>query len=179
LPDEAIAEGLIETARSLVHADKAEHSQADVRCAISTAYFAMYHALARMSANGLVGSDRTTRANKAWVEVYRGLAHGVCKDSCKKAVKIAFPEELKFFASNFVTLQTCRKRADYDPVCRPSVDEASQLIEVAALSIELLGGVDDASKTAFATWVLISSPGAKAARTVVSENNGRSLGLGA
>lgn len=176
MPDVNLAENLILTAKKLIEIDNSENNQADLRRAISTAYFAVFHALARASADGLVGDDRNDRPNRAWVEVYRGLSHGPCKEACERAKAIGFPEEIEGFANNFVQLQNLRKRVDYDPTCRPTVEEARQWISIADLSIRKLLQAEKNGKVAFATWVLITSPGAKLARNAVREKIGPALG---
>ncbi len=176
MPDEQLAESLIETAKKLLPEGDAEITQADLRRAISTAYYAVFHALARVSANSLVGDDKLTRPNKAWVEVYRGLAHGSCKDACGKAKSIGFPAEIEGFSDNFIQLQVARKRVDYDPTCRPTAEEARQWVAIAEVSTNKLRSADRKDKIAFATWVLITSPGASLARSAVRDNVGPRLG---
>ena len=44
-----------------------------LRRAISTAYYAMFHALATSNADCIVGPPRDTMASHAWDRVYRGL----------------------------------------------------------------------------------------------------------
>lgn len=176
MPDEKLAENLIGTAKKLLPHEGAENYQADLRRAISTAYFAAFHALALVSANSLVGDNRETRPNRAWVEVYRGLSHGSCKDACAKAKSIGFPEEIEGYADIFVQLQVARKRVDYDPVCRPTIEDARQWVAIAEVSINKLFSAATNSKIAFATWVLITSQGAHQARTAIKENLGPELG---
>ncbi|UWQ41759.1 hypothetical protein K3718_01325 [Leisingera aquaemixtae] len=177
MPDSQLPESLIQTAKKLLDEDHADISQADLRRAISTAYFAAFHALARVSADSLVGDDHASRPNRAWVEVYRGLSHGSSKDACSKAKSIGFPEEIEGFADIFVQLQYARKRVDYDPTCRPTKSEALQWVAIAEVSINRLLAANANSKIAFATWVLITSPGAAQARTAVKDKVGPELGL--
>lgn len=176
MPDEQLAESLIATAKKLLPEDEAAISQADLRRAVSTAYFAVFHALAKASANALVGHEREKRPNRAWIEVYRGLSHGSSKDACKKAGPIGFPEEIEGFSDIFVQLQTARKRVDYDPTCKVVTVDARRWVASAEVSIQKLETADTNSKVAFATWVLITSPGAHQARTAVKENIGPNLG---
>lgn len=176
MPDEQLAEDLVATAKKLLNAENADVTQTDLRRAISTAYFAVFHALARVSAHSLVGEDREERPNRAWVEVYRGLSHGSCKNACAKASSINFPDEIKGFANIFVQLQDARKRVDYDPMCRPTAAEALQWVTIAEVSIRKLCEAETKSKIAFATWVLITSPGADLARNAVKFSVGPQLG---
>lgn len=124
----------------------------------------MFHALARLCADSLVGTQPAKRSNKAWVEVYRGLAHSACLDACKKAHEVNFPQEIKDFADAFKQLQADRHLADYDPTTRFTKESAKQKIKFAETAIGALKTVPMLHKKAFATWVLITSHGAKEAR---------------
>lgn len=175
MPDARLAKSLIATARRLVPVSAKHCSQGNIRTAISTSYYAMYHALARVAADSLVGAKKSQRPNNAWVEVYRGLSHSSCKQACQGAKNIGFPDEIQGFANNFVQLQDARKRADYDPLCRPSKEQALWWIAIADLNIKKLYSCSRYDKVAFATWVLITSPGANQARQIVKNGTVRGL----
>lgn len=175
MPDVTLADAHLVTALALANNNNKNPSQADIRKSISCAYSAVFHALARVAANMLVGQVQPERSNKAWVEVYRGLAHGTCKDACLKAKNIAFPDGISDFADIFVQLQDARKLADYDPIVRPTRENAIFCASIAKLGIEALEREPDYDKTAFATWVLITTPGAKQARQV--HRNGTNRGI--
>ncbi|WP_157932959.1 hypothetical protein [Roseovarius salinarum] len=131
---------------------------------MSSSYYAMFHALGRMCADSLVGTQPARRPNKAWVEVYRGLAHSACLDACKNAHAVEFPQEVKDFADAFKQLQEARHIADYDPTTRFNKETAEEKLALAETSITALKNVPSRHKKAFATWVLITSHGAKQAR---------------
>ena len=123
----------------------------------------------KVCADALVGPRRSQRSNKAWVEVYRGLGHGPCKDSCTKANSIGFPDEIQDFADNFVQLQDARERADYDPTFKLTQEQAKVFVSWAEQSIVSLNQVSAIDKTAFAAWVLITTRGAVHARKLSKE----------
>ena len=58
---------LIETARGLTELSPRRPSQANLRRALSTAYYAVFHSLAGAIADILMGKGR----NEAWHQVYR------------------------------------------------------------------------------------------------------------
>ena len=101
---------LIETARGLTELSPRRPNQANLRRAVSTAYYAVFHCLAGAAANLLVGRSR----GSAWHRVYRALEHGKAKSACghKQAMK-RFQPEIQYFAETFVILQDARHRADY------------------------------------------------------------------
>ena len=101
---------MIETARGLTELSPRRPTQANLRRAASTAYYAAFHCLAGVAADLLVGRTRNT----AWHQVYRALGHGVTKSACQnRQAMLDFPEEIRQFAEAFVTLQAERHRADY------------------------------------------------------------------
>ena len=82
--------------------------------AVSTAYYALFHTLARLCADTIAGTGKT-RSNTAWLQTYRALAHGFAKNACAQAHKKSFSAEIVRFADAFVELQRLRHDADYDP----------------------------------------------------------------
>lgn len=171
-PDETLAEGLIDSANALAaRGGSGKPEQADLRRASSTAYYAVFHALARMCADVLVGSDET-RPNKAWVEVYRGLNHGTVRTACTNAQNVAFPPGIKQFSRALELLQKVRHAADYDPTDRLTRVSVNGSIKLAEESIAALDSVARRDKIAFATWVLVTSKGAQDARKRARTGNG-------
>ncbi|RBI74032.1 hypothetical protein DQW77_08595 [Roseovarius sp. TE539] len=162
-PDPKLADGFLKTARQLIPR-RQKPDQAGLRRSISSSYYAMFHALARLCADGLLGTQPAKRSNKAWVEVYRGLAHGECLQACQRAHKVAFPQEIKDFTDSFQQLLTDRERADYDPTARFSKEDALKTLGLAEAAVAALQGVSMRDRRAFAAWVLITSPGAQKAR---------------
>ncbi|WP_299372001.1 hypothetical protein [uncultured Tateyamaria sp.] len=166
--DAKLADGHLAVAKRL--ATTKRPAQADIRRSISSSYYAVFHALARTCANALVGRTPSQRPNKAWVEVYRGLNHGICKKACEQANSVDFPLCIKEFADAFQQLQEHRHKADYDPNIRFYKADAQFWYDTARLSIESLRSASNVDKKAFSTWVLISSQGAKSARKAKTGN---------
>ena len=112
---------LIETARDLAEfgprrltqANKRRRgrpTQAYLRRAVSTAYFAVFHALARTAADTLISN----KGSAAWHQAYRALEHGSATRACQNKKEMQqFPHAIRDFADIFVTLQSERQLADY------------------------------------------------------------------
>ena len=132
--------------------------QADLRRAVSTAYYAMFHELAQSNANLLQGANPATRSNRAWRQVYRAQNHGHVKQQCaNRTVLQRFPQEIQYFAVHFVHMQTQRHLADYDPFelfARPSV---SQWIHEASIAIARFHQANRLDRRAFAAFVLFGT----------------------
>jgi hypothetical protein len=164
MPDPKLPEGFLIAAEKLI-GSAGKPAQGQLRRAISTCYYAVFHALAKLCADSLIGSTKASRPNNAWVEVYRGIGHGLCKDACFRAKTIpGFPPELHDFSDAFIQLLDARENADYNPLVRPTKQDALFFVSLARKSISALRGVRSVDKRAFAAWVLITSPGAMAAR---------------
>ncbi len=98
--------GLMEAARALAE----RPTQERLRRAVSTAYYAMFHALAAMAADLLAGGAR----RPAWHRVYRSLEHGRARKACQQVRTMGeFPADIREFARVFVILQEARQQADY------------------------------------------------------------------
>lgn len=46
-----------------------------IRRSVSSAYYAMFHALAMSNADALIDTPRDSETEKAWFRIYRGLDH--------------------------------------------------------------------------------------------------------
>ena len=100
---------LITAARDLTQSGL-QPSQANLRRAVSTAYYAVFHCLAGTTADLLIGGNRS----EAWHQVYRALEHGSAKSACRNRQAMErFPLEVRNFADTFVALQKARHQADY------------------------------------------------------------------
>lgn len=86
---------------------------ADLKRATSTAYYALFHALAQRFANELIGHRH--RQTAPWIKVYRALEHGKARQEFKRLLPTAGPGALQEIALLFVELQELRHLADYDP----------------------------------------------------------------
>lgn len=82
-------EELIAQAYRLAHATRRRPRQVDVNRALSSAYYALFHTLARVCADAIAGTGGD-RSQAAWRQTYRALAHGTAKNACKQARNKAF-----------------------------------------------------------------------------------------
>ena len=90
--------------------------ETDLRRAVSTAYYALFHCVAACCANMLVGGASAARSQPAWRQAYRALQHATARKRCENNnVLTRFPVEVQDLANLFVDMQKKRHRADYDP----------------------------------------------------------------
>lgn len=145
---------MIVTARKLANASPKKPRQADLRRAISTAYYALFHAMAKDAADMLVGVG-PDRPDKAWTHTYRSLQHGDAKSACEAVRNLNFPSTLKSCADAFVALQQRRHDADYDPDYRVLRADAFDAIQQAEDAIRDLRASPRRDRRAFAVQILI------------------------
>jgi hypothetical protein len=145
---------LVATARRLAKASQKKPRQADLKRAVSTAYFALFHAMARDAANLFVGVG-ANRPDKAWAQAYRALGHGFAKNACGQVRALGFPPAICSCADAFVTLQQARHDADYDPGHKASRADALAAITLAEQAIRDLRTTPRKDRRAFAVQLLL------------------------
>ena len=85
-----------------------------VRRAISTAYYAAFHALTASNANVLIGPAHDQLTANAWMRTYRGLNHNHAKAQLQYN-RDSLSGDAQIFADLFRDLQNERHNADYNP----------------------------------------------------------------
>ena len=150
---------LIRIARQLASGElgsgRGRPRQAELRRAVSTAYYAMFHALARCAADMLVGATPSRRSQAAWRQAYRALEHGHARNQCNNlSILRRFPDEIQRFGTMFVKIQMMRHSADYDPAEIYNRFEALQIIEEIERAIPEFDAVPAIDRRAFAVYAL-------------------------
>jgi len=146
---------LISLARDLAGLHKGKPSQAALRRALSTAYYAMFHTLAKSGADLMLGGTGADRSKHAWRQVYRALEHGVAKDACRNGAFMSkFPKDIEDFGNMFVALQEKRHNADYDPEERFYRSSVIQDINAAEHAIAKYEKTAIKDRRAFTAYVL-------------------------
>ena len=142
---------LIETARGLTELSPRRPSQANLRRAVSTAYYAMFHCLAGCVANALIGRAR----DSAWHQAYRALEHGKARNACENQRAIAaFPPAVRRFATIFAAMQKVRQQADYALDGKYEKEDVRAAIDIAEGAIVVFEQADARHRRAFVAHVL-------------------------
>jgi hypothetical protein len=138
-----------------------------LRRAVSTAYYAIFHALCEANAKEFVGIHRNAAAWKTKVIFYRALDHGKTRERCQRASAgqlslklqnslgiVAFPQDLRDFAETFVSLQEMRHACDYDPEFSVSKREALLAVTDAEKAISILRLIEKEDLRLFLAFLL-------------------------
>lgn len=146
---------MLEAARDLA-LKKGPPRQADLRRAVSTAYYALFHAICRLNADHLIG--RGKRSSDAWLRTYRALDHVRAKEEFRKTSTRSLSPEVAQIGASFILLQDARHRADYDP--RPfsmSRNQVFSLVMTALQTTLLVQRLDPGLRSEIATILLLKS----------------------
>lgn len=145
----------IQTARDLAVPRTGRPRETNLRRAVSTTYYALFHCLAACCADMLVGGAGANRSKPAWRQAYRALQHRRAHDRCDNTKNIQwFPNEVQDFANVFVVMQMKRHDADYDPHTAFSKPEVVQGISEAEDVIRRFRQVPVKDRRAFAVYLL-------------------------
>lgn len=129
--------------------------QTDLCRAISAAYYAMFHTLARCGADLIAGATYPGRNQSAWEQTYRALEHGQARSQCRnRSVMAQFTLEIQRFGRHFVDMQRHRHYADYAPNTDYHRLAVVSLIDETARVIAEFNNVPAGERRAFAIHVL-------------------------
>ena len=151
---------LIATARLLAeHPRRGRPPEANLRRAVSTAYYALFHCLAANCADMVVGGQSAMRNQESWRQVYRALDHGPAKRRCGDRNTLSgFPSEIRQFAQVFIQMLDLRHSADYDPDSDvPTRDEVIKYINDAEDTIRQFPASPIVDRRSFAVHVLMGA----------------------
>jgi hypothetical protein len=139
--------------------------QVDLRRAISSAYYGLFHFVLASLADEFVGINQ--RASNRYALVYRSVDHRTLKDLCIEAKKRnpsgrylrylppgGFGAEIQEFSVFAVELQERRHSADYDPLARFRRSDVTLSIDTARDAIRLLASASTQRRKTFLTLLL-------------------------
>lgn len=149
---------LLRIARQLANGVSASQpgspSDDELRRAISTTYFALFHSLAGSCADTLIGTNPNTRQQVLWEQTYRTLEHGRARERCLGGMIGIFPQDIQSFAAQFADMQSQRHDADYKPSAQFSQSEVVRLINESDIRITAFESTAADDRRAFAVYVL-------------------------
>ncbi len=149
------ATDFIATARELADTTRVGRPrETNLRRAVSTAYYALFHSLAACCADTVVGGIGSNRNMRAWYRTYRALEHGLVRNRCLHRDTANFPDEIRSFANVFVAMQDRRYDADYAPDAAFPKSDVIRDIARAAGAITSFSAVNLTDRRAFAVHVL-------------------------
>ena len=133
-------------------------TEGDVRRAVSTTYYALYHHLSRRCCELLVGDETLGSAD---YQVYRALEHGLMNAACNECATPGkgFPAAVVEYARTFSWLQGRRLAADYDPTAQFNPLAAERMISIAEAAMAGFDAAPERHQLAFAVLVAVRRRG--------------------
>ena len=135
-----LAEDLLRQAEHLVNYEGSKASQASLRRAVSTAYYALFHVLIEDAAARWPGTAEARTA------LERGFKHGIMRSGSlefgpsgwkdRRGNRQDVPLALQGVAQSFATLQDKRHSADYDNSKAWSPTHANEILELTRQAFE-------------------------------------------
>lgn len=142
---------LLDIAADLARLEEGKPRQTSLRRAVSSAYYALFHALAALCANKLVGYSKPWNV---YAPIYRTLDHGRAKDVFKRMLA-GYGADISAIGQTFILLQEQRHTADYDPSpFRVGRSETLDLIEQARQAISRLDTLPEDQRLVIATQLI-------------------------
>lgn len=150
-----IHQDLLRQSRHLAQLDSRRPRQANLRRAVSSAYYALFHYLIDEACRMMIGTEAAQSPYRQVIA--RGFDHGTMKQACRRFTGgslphviskrlpdgFVVPPELRDVAQAFVDLQEQRHSADYDLTQTFTKEEVLSLIGQAEYALTQFGRVDD------------------------------------
>ena len=123
---------LFDAARNLagiangVPAGSGRPRQVDLRRAVSTAYYGMFHALCGSNADTLVGAAPPMQGTNPWVHAYRALEHGLAKERLGQYQSNSnMPADIRIFGNLQSSVMTLRPKKGINTTGSSQADRSS------------------------------------------------------
>lgn len=124
------------------------------RRAVSTAYYAVFHALARLCADELLGDDVASRRSQDYQRVYRALEHRTLRNVFQNTPKDN--RVIRQIGDRVVLLQSKRHDADYLPTGHLFTRaECKDFVSSARSAVKLIDRLSAEDKRALAVRLII------------------------
>jgi len=141
--------------------------QADLRRAISAAYYSVFHAIVTNATDDLVGS--TQRQTPRYALIYRHIEHKALRSLCEDVKKPSLPArysklaptggfgpDLIGVAAAVLDLQEKRHLADYDPLFRVGISDAALAVATGRTALVRFRNAPSEPKKVFLSLLVFS-----------------------
>ena len=144
---------LLDIAEHLARMDPGRPKQVSLRRAISTAYYAVFHALAYLSADELVGWKSP---RNAFTPVYRALDHAAARRAFERDRDGQIHgREVAEIGRIFALLQQERNAADYHPQYSSTREKTLELIRLARKAVQSTLGLSGDTRRLLAVHLIV------------------------
>ena len=127
--------------------------QAQLRLAVSSAGYAIYHALARSNADTLVGTSEADQSHPEWARIYVALGGDAAVERLQGDFA-RYSQGIRDFVETFIVINEQRLLAEEDPAVTYTNDEALAWIERAETAIAGFVSTGDGERKRLAMHLL-------------------------
>ena len=125
--------------------------------AVSTAYYAVFHALARNNADNIIGPPANLSMASDWVGIYREMRHGRAATRLQHHMS-TLDRNGREFSEDFINLKNARETADYNPDAAFNLALASHWLNRAIAALNNLDAMSPTDKRTITNIVLYGQP---------------------
>lgn len=131
-----------------------------LKSAIGDAYYTVFHRLQSMCADCFIGDeDDPNTPDKAWLEAYRSLTHGVIYSACVHTDVHVFPQNMQSVADSVVMLSNARRSIDYHPRTNVDLEVAQACLRLAEHCLDMISECPKRDRIAFSAWIAFERKG--------------------
>ena len=132
-------------------------SREAIHRAISTAYYAVFHAVCASNATTQHGIPTTAATAREWTDTYRQMRHGLAAGRLNRHLFSLAPNA-RILATSFINLKIARETADYDPNRVLTIGDANFWIGKARSALTALQAMPPADRQTFNNITLTGNP---------------------
>ncbi len=125
--------------------------------AISTAYYAVFHAVNASNADVQHGIPTNAPTVRAWTATYRRMRHGFATRNLRRHL-FQLTQDAQLLANHFINLKNARETADYDPNRLLTTGDANYWIGEARAALVVLQSMTAADRRTFSSIALTGTP---------------------
>jgi uncharacterized protein (UPF0332 family) len=150
------ARSLVATARGLTRR-RGRARRSDLNRAVSTAYYALFAAIAFRLTTSLCGT-RAAGREASWDGVYRSIGHDALQSMlARHAVGHPVSDRARALSAAFARMKQQRNLADYDPAFRVTRARAEQLVADCEEALHLVEQISAQDWLALAVALLVKT----------------------
>ena len=132
-------------------------SRETIHRAISTAYYAVFHAINASNADAQHGVPTNATTAQSWTNTYRKMRHSFASYSLSQHL-FYLTGDARLLANKFINLKTARETADYDPNRALTAGEANFWNSEARTALIALQAMTANDRLAFSNISLTGNP---------------------
>ena len=132
-------------------------SRETIHRAISTAYYALFHAINASNADITHGGPTNTPTAQAWTDTYRQMRHNFAARHLNQHM-FSFASNGRILAKSFADLKTARETADYDPNTVLTTGDANHWIRQSRTALAILQAMRPTERQTLKSITLTGHP---------------------